>query len=142
MVPLQEGKLLSGLVNKLGDPSRKIASKAGYLLSSLLQEHPAMKVVVVSEVQRFMFRQGLQERARYYGVVFLNQMVLSHNASQGGVHIHKLSFSGSCCSSIDLFFSSFVILLQQYGGFGLLGRSKDLRRANLPCQCTTLRLRP
>lgn len=86
VVPVQEGKLLSGLVNKLGDPSRKIASKAGYLLSSLLQEHPAMKVVVVAEVQRFMFRQGLQERARYYGVVFLNQMVLSHNASQGGVH--------------------------------------------------------
>ena len=42
-----------------------------------------MKVVVVAEVQRFMFRQGLQERARYYGVVFLNQMVLSHHASQG-----------------------------------------------------------
>ena len=82
---LQEGKLLSGLVNKLGDPSRKIASKAGYLLSSLLQEHPAMKVVVVAEVQRFMFRQGLQERARYYGVVFLNQMVLSHHASQGEI---------------------------------------------------------
>ena len=80
---LQEAKLLSGLVNKLGDPSRKVASKAGYLLSSLLQEHPAMKVVVVAEVQRFMFRQGLQERARYYGVVFLNQMVLSHHASQG-----------------------------------------------------------
>ena len=79
----QEAKLLSGLVNKLGDPSRKVASKAGYLLSSLLQEHPAMKTVVVAEVQRFMFRQGLQERARYYGVVFLNQMVLSHHASQG-----------------------------------------------------------
>lgn len=84
---LQEGKLLSGVVNKLGDPSRKVASKAGYLLSSLLQEHPAMKVVVVAEVQRFMFRQGLQERARYYCVVFLNQMVLSHHASQGTDHL-------------------------------------------------------
>jgi len=39
--------------------------------------------VVVAEVQRFMFRQGLQERARYYGVIFLNQMVLSHHESQG-----------------------------------------------------------
>ena len=82
-VCVQEGKLLSGVVNKLGDPSRKVASKAGYLLTSLLQEHPAMKVVVVAEVQRFMFRQGLQERARYYGVIFLNQMVLSHHESQG-----------------------------------------------------------
>lgn len=42
-----------------------------------------MKVVVVAEVQRFLFRQGLQERARYYGVIFLNQMVLSHHESQG-----------------------------------------------------------
>lgn len=80
---MQESKLLSGIVNKLGDPSRKIASKAGYLLSSLLQEHPAMKTVVVAEVQRFMFRQGLQEKARYYGVIFLNQMVLSHRPDQG-----------------------------------------------------------
>ena len=97
---LQEGKLLSSLVNKLGDPSRKIASKAGYLLSSLLQEHPAMKVVVVSEVQRFMFRQGLQERARYYGVVFLNQMVLSHHASQGGVTLWLADFKHLflCCN--------------------------------------------
>ena len=84
---MQEGKLLSGVVNKLGDPSRKVASKAGYLLTSLLQEHPAMKVVVVAEVQRFMFRQGLQERARYYGVIFLNQMVLSHQESQGTAYV-------------------------------------------------------
>ncbi len=45
-----EAKLLSGLVNKLGDPSRKVASKAGYLLSQLLLQHPAMKPVVVREV--------------------------------------------------------------------------------------------
>ena len=96
-VCVQEGKLLSGVVNKLGDPSRKVASKAGYLLTSLLQEHPAMKVVVVAEVQRFMFRQGLQERARYYGVIFLNQMVLSHHESQGtaSMTIHRI-FSTRC----------------------------------------------
>ncbi|KAL3136772.1 hypothetical protein ABBQ38_005486 [Trebouxia sp. C0009 RCD-2024] len=104
----QEGKLLSGLVNKLGDPSRKIASKAGYLLSSLLQEHPAMKVVVVAEVQRFMFRQGLQERARYYGVVFLNQMVLSHNASQGGSDLAK--------RLIDIYFTLFKMILEGHIG--------------------------
>ena len=46
-----ESRLLSGIANKLGDPSRKIASKAGYLLSQLLLEHPAMKPVVVREVR-------------------------------------------------------------------------------------------
>lgn len=35
-VSMQESKPLSGLVNKLGDCSRKIASKAGYLLASQL----------------------------------------------------------------------------------------------------------
>ena len=42
-----------------------------------------MKAVVAREVERFLFRPGLQERARYYGVVFLNQMPLSHAASHG-----------------------------------------------------------
>lgn len=42
-----------------------------------------MKVVMAREVERFLFRPGLQERARYYGVIFLNQMPLSHNASEG-----------------------------------------------------------
>jgi hypothetical protein len=34
-------------------------------------------------VERFLFRPGLAERARYYAVVFLNQMPLSHAPSQG-----------------------------------------------------------
>lgn len=60
--PEQEQRLLSALVNKLGDPDRKLASKVGFLLSRLLTEHPMMKVVVVREVERFMFRPGLQDR--------------------------------------------------------------------------------
>ena len=46
--PLQA--LLSALVNKLGDPSRKLASDAAFLLGQLLLQHPAMKTVVVREV--------------------------------------------------------------------------------------------
>jgi ribosome biogenesis protein MAK21 len=57
--------------------------QAGYLLREVLETHPGMKVVITREVERFLFRPGLQERARYYGVIFLNQMPLSHNAAQG-----------------------------------------------------------
>lgn len=57
--------------------------QAGYLLGTVLAEHPGMKAVVVAEVQRFLFRAGLQERARYYAVVFLNQLQLSHHPSHG-----------------------------------------------------------
>ena len=51
--PEGEQALLQALVNKLGDPERRVASRAGYLLHQLLQQHPAMKVVVVREVRFF-----------------------------------------------------------------------------------------
>lgn len=54
--PELEGQLLTIVVNKLGDPSRKIASKAGYLISCLLTQHPVMGVVVVREIEQFIFR--------------------------------------------------------------------------------------
>ena len=76
--PEEEAALLSLLVNKLGDPSRKLASKVGYLLTTLLASHPGMKAIVVREVERFAFRPGLADKARYYAVVFLNQIVLTH----------------------------------------------------------------
>ena len=43
-----------------------------------------MKLIVAKEVERFMFRPGLAPRARYYAIVFLNQMVLSRRPEQGG----------------------------------------------------------
>jgi ribosome biogenesis protein MAK21 len=57
--PEAEARLLRLLVNKLGDPNRKVASKAGYLLSCLLTRHPLMGGVVVREVESFLFRCAL-----------------------------------------------------------------------------------
>ena len=74
--PEQESVLLSRLVNKLGDPSRKIASKAMDLLSQLLERHPVMKWVVVSEVERLLYRPNIADRAQYFGICFLNQIIL------------------------------------------------------------------
>ena len=62
---------------------RHCRAQAGYLLREVLEAHPAMKVVITREVEKFLFRPGLQERARYYGVIFLNQMPLSHNPALG-----------------------------------------------------------
>jgi len=56
--PEHEAQLLTILVNKLGDPNRKVASKAGYLLSCLLTQHPLMGPVVVREIESFLFRCG------------------------------------------------------------------------------------
>ena len=54
--PEAEARLLALLVNKLGDPNRKVASKAGFLLSCLLTKHPLMGMVVVREIESFLFK--------------------------------------------------------------------------------------
>lgn len=54
--PEGEARLLALIVNKLGDPSRRVASNAGYLISRLLTQHPLMGMVVVREVETFLFR--------------------------------------------------------------------------------------
>ena len=54
LMQVQEGEevLLAMIVNKIGDPGRKIASAAGHQLRLILQEHPAMVNVVAREVRR------------------------------------------------------------------------------------------
>ncbi|CAN0521062.1 unnamed protein product, partial [Laminaria digitata] len=47
-----------------------------HLLQLLLARHPAMKAVVVREVQQYLHRPGLQPKATYAGVIFLNQVML------------------------------------------------------------------
>ncbi|EPQ53171.1 CBF-domain-containing protein [Gloeophyllum trabeum ATCC 11539] len=54
--PEQEQNLLRLLVNKLGDPTKQVPSRASYYLLQLLQAHPAMKGIVVREVASLMFR--------------------------------------------------------------------------------------
>ncbi|KAM6324144.1 CCAAT/enhancer-binding protein zeta [Aegotheles albertisi] len=79
--PEQEKVLLVQLVNKLGDPQNKLATKASYLLETLLHKHPNMKGVVCSEVERLLYRSNINVKTQYYAVCFLNQIVLSHEES-------------------------------------------------------------
>ncbi|NXG51367.1 CEBPZ protein, partial [Psilopogon haemacephalus] len=79
--PEQEKVLLVQLVNKLGDPQNKIATKVSYLLETLLHKHPNMKGVVCSEVERLLYRSNISVKTQYYAICFLNQIVLSHEES-------------------------------------------------------------
>ncbi|KAI0739517.1 CBF/Mak21 family-domain-containing protein [Daedaleopsis nitida] len=54
--PEQEQNLLRLLVNKLGDTEKSVCSRASYHLLQILQEHPAMKAVIVREVRSLVFR--------------------------------------------------------------------------------------
>ena len=54
--------------------------QALYQLSQLLELHPAMKWVVVGEVERLLYRQNIAAKAQYYGICFLSQILLEkHN---------------------------------------------------------------
>ncbi|RHY34311.1 hypothetical protein DYB32_001289 [Aphanomyces invadans] len=84
--PEQENVLLTMLVNKLGDPDRKVASFVLHQLQELLKVHPLMKRVVVDDVER------LLTRAKYNAVLFLNQMYLSVSDADLATHLIKVYF--------------------------------------------------
>jgi ribosome biogenesis protein MAK21 len=75
--PEQEARLLSMLVNKLGDPVKSISSKCIELLRSVVKKHPAMKNVVVKEVRQFIYRPSTMTapKAMYTGMNFLSQVL-------------------------------------------------------------------
>ena len=99
--PEQEANLLRLLINKLGDPTKKIASQASYLIMQLLATHPAMKMTVISALEtEFLFKPGQTSHAKYYAVVTLNQTILS--SSEDAV-AQKL---------LDIYFGLFVGVLK------------------------------
>ncbi|KIV93624.1 hypothetical protein PV10_04825 [Exophiala mesophila] len=101
--PEQESNLLRLLVNKLGDPVKKIASQASYLLMQLLIHHPAMKPIVVAAIETdFIFRPGQTLHAKYYAVVTLNQTTLSTREEEVAIKL------------LDIYFGLFTILLKSY----------------------------
>ncbi|KAL9157163.1 hypothetical protein ABFS82_09G127300 [Erythranthe guttata] len=108
----QERRLLSGLVNKLGDPENKVASNADYHLANLLSEHPNMKTVVIDEVDNFLFRPRLGLRAKYHAVNFLSQIRLSHKGD-GPKAAKRL---------IDIYFALFKLLISEAGAAQSAGK--------------------
>jgi len=78
-IPEGEEIILPMIVNKIGDPGRKIASAAGHQLRLILDEHPAMTSIVAREVQQLAHRPHLSPKALYNCVIFLNQLQLSRD---------------------------------------------------------------
>lgn len=99
--PEQEAALLSLVVNKLGDPTPKIGSKAQFLLSTLAARHEAMAPVLVREVRQLLIRPHLSSGAQYFACLFLNQLTLRRGA--GGA---KLALD-----LIDAYFGLFEALV-------------------------------
>ncbi|KAF1319710.1 Ccaat-box-binding transcription factor, partial [Globisporangium splendens] len=89
--PEQEAVLLAMIVNKLGDPDRKIASYIHKTLQDLLQEHPAMKRVVVDEVERVLTRPQVSDRTKYNAILFLNQIYLDKSGDDADLAAHLIT---------------------------------------------------
>lgn len=70
--PEREAFLLSVIVNKFGDPDKKVASKATYNLRQILLTHPNMAHVMVLETEKLVFRNNISELAQHYGIGFLS----------------------------------------------------------------------
>ena len=74
--PEKEKRLLAMLVNKLGDPDRKIGANVVFLLQQLIREHPGMKGVIVDELEALIFRGNVSLRAQFYSLVFMTEIPL------------------------------------------------------------------
>lgn len=79
--PEAENVLLGLMVNKMGDSDRKIAANSQHQLMQLLDKNPGMKIPVVKEVERLLFRPHIKQRAQYYALCFMNQLLFGEGES-------------------------------------------------------------
>lgn len=98
--PEKEQMLLSMLVNKLGDPSNKVASKALYHLGEVAYKHPAMCEVITKETEKLLFRNNITDHAQHYALCFLSQIAPRGNADV-------------CTRLVQICFSFFKIVVQK-----------------------------
>jgi hypothetical protein len=97
--PEGETRLLPMIVNKLGDPERKVAGESATKLLALCEKHPAMRGTVVHEVQRLLRRDNVAVRAVYYAVTFLNQLRLNRGGGAAEAELAE--------RLIDIYFTEF-----------------------------------
>ncbi|KAH8293940.1 hypothetical protein KR054_006776 [Drosophila jambulina] len=98
--PEKEQLLLTMLVNKLGDPIAKVASKALHHLSEVAQRHPNMCGVIVAEAEKLLFRNNISERAQHFALCFLSSI-----APSGRPEV--------CTKLVNICFALFKVLVQK-----------------------------
>lgn len=98
--PEKEQMLLSMLVNKIGDPSNKVASKALHHLSEVAYKHPAMCEVITMETEKLLFRNNITEHAQHFALCFLSSVAPRGNAAV-------------CTRLVNICFSFFKVVVQK-----------------------------
>jgi ribosome biogenesis protein MAK21 len=118
-VPEGEAQLLGMLVNKLGDPSKKIAAGARHELRLVLEQHANMQTVIAREVQQLAHRPHLSPRALYNCIIFLNQLQLTANDNTNSEKQKTLSLPASL---VNTYFCLFEVAVQKQKDEGLKSR--------------------
>ncbi|XP_055373375.1 CCAAT/enhancer-binding protein zeta [Condylostylus longicornis] len=90
--PEKEQMILSMLVNKLGDPSSKVAAKALHHLTEVGRKHPNMCGVITREAEKLLFRNNISEKAQHFTLCFMEQ-VLPPGHSDVSTKIVHICFS-------------------------------------------------
>ncbi len=117
--PEQESNLLRLLINKLGDPDKRIASKTSFLLLQLQITHPLMKPVIISSIEAdLLFRPGQSPSARYYAITTLNQTILSVREADLATKL------------LEIYFSLFVGLINQPRASQIVGTGANATKTN------------
>ncbi|RIB05094.1 CBF/Mak21 family-domain-containing protein [Gigaspora rosea] len=98
--PEQDQNLMRLLVNKLGDKERKVASKTSYLINQIFEVHPLRRLQIIKEIEQLILFPTANERALYYGVITLNQIIFTKKDTEVA---NKL---------IDIYFVLFTKLLE------------------------------
>lgn len=98
--PEKEQMLLTMLINKLGDPVAKIASKALHHLIDVAHRHPNMCGVIVNETEKLLFRNNISDRAQHFALCFLASI-----APAGRAEV--------CTKLVHICFSLFKVLVQK-----------------------------
>lgn len=128
-VPEGEEILLTMIVNKIGDPMRKIASAAGHQLRLILEDHPAMVNVVAREVQQLAHRPHLSPRALYSCVVFLNQLQLSRDPDEKG-STRNAPMTSLPASLINTYFHLFEMTVKKEEANSKKNKSSEKKKSN------------
>lgn len=91
--PEQEQLLLSTLVNKMGDTEQKVVSKVIYCMTQLLRIHPNMKMVIMNEIEKLLFRPNINSRTQYYCICFLSQFIFQSKDKEIARNMITIYFS-------------------------------------------------
>lgn len=78
----QASNTLALLVNKLGDPERKLASRISYYLEEVIKKHPQQTMPAIQAVLNLCSNPQVPEKALYYAVTFLSQVRFSRKHLQ------------------------------------------------------------